>query len=179
MAEFATIARPYAKALFSLAQENNKMLLWLERLQELVALVSYKKVMALLDDPKLGSQEKAEMLLDLTNDCKADQELSHFVTVLSENNRLIVLPAILTQYEYYMQEATGKKQATIYSAFEMSEAQVGELLPKLEVRFGSKLEAHVEVKPELIGGVKVEVGDQVLDMSVQAQLKALYTAIIH
>lgn len=179
MAELATIARPYAKALFSLAQEGNKLEPWLKELQGLAALLSCEKVAAALDDPQLSYQQKAETLLDLAETCKADQQLSNFVTVLSENDRLVVLPAILTQYEYFMQEATGKKQATIYSAFDMSAAQLSELLPDLEVRFGSKLDAHVEVKPELIGGVKVEVGDQVLDMSVQAQLKALYTAIIH
>jgi F-type H+-transporting ATPase subunit delta len=90
--------------------------------------------------------------------------------LLVENDRLLLLPDIAEQFAALRNRHDGTAQAEITSAFEMSDAQVQELVAALEQKFGLKLKPSVTVDPSLIGGVRVAVGDQVLDTSVQAQL---------
>ena len=98
------------------------------------------------------------------------QAARNFIELLVENDRLLLLPDIATQFVVLRNRHDGTAQAEITSAFELSDAQVKELVTALEHKFGLKLKPSVTVDPSLIGGVRVAVGDQVLDTSVQAQL---------
>ncbi|MGN6879907.1 F0F1 ATP synthase subunit delta [Neisseria sp. P0020.S005] len=175
MAEFATIARPYAKALFSLAQEKNQIESWLGELKELAAVVQDEKVIALIEQPETGASEKAETLKGLVG--IKNVELANFITVLAEQKRLLVLPEIYAQYQDLTLIHNNTKSAVIYSAYELSYQQLADVTDILTKRFNSKLDVVTKVAPELIGGIKVEVGDQVLDLSVQGKLNALYATM--
>lgn len=175
MAEFATIARPYAKALFSLAQEKNQIESWLGELKELAAVVQDEKVIALIEQPEIGASEKAETLKGLVG--IKNVELANFITVLAEQKRLLVLPEIYAQYQDLTLIHNSTKSAVIYSAYELSSQQLADVTDILTKRFNSKLDVVAKVAPELIGGIKVEVGDQVLDLSVQGKLNALYATM--
>ena len=170
MAEFATIARPYAKALFNLAQEKNQIESWLGGLEELAAVVQNQKVISFLEQPEINTSEKVNVLAELV-ELKSD-ELKNFITVLVEQKRLPVLPEVYAQYQALTLSFNHTKSAVIYSAYPLTE--LAEILKK---RFDSKLQITTEVAPELIGGVKVEVGDQVLDLSVRGKLNALYATM--
>ena len=170
MAEFATIARPYAKALFSLAQEKNQIESWLGELKELAAVVQDEKVIAFIEQPETGASEKAETLKGLVG--IKNVELANFITVLAEQKRLLVLPEIYAQYQDLTLIHNNTKSAVIYSAYELSSQQLADVTDILIKRFNSKLDVVAKVAPELIGGIKVEVGDQVLDLSVQGKLNA-------
>ncbi|MCF7520599.1 F0F1 ATP synthase subunit delta [Neisseria sp. ZJ106] len=175
MAEFATIARPYAKALFGLAQEKDQIESWMGGLQQLASVMHDQKVVSLVEQPEVVASEKAKMLVDLVG--LTDGALTNFVTVLAEQKRLQVLPEVYAQYQDLALALNNTKSAVIYSAYELTEAQTAELTALLKQYFNSDLEVETEVAPELIGGIKVEVGDQVLDLSVQAKLNALYTTM--
>ncbi|WP_165010974.1 F0F1 ATP synthase subunit delta [Neisseria yangbaofengii] len=175
MAEFATIARPYAKALFGLAQEKDQIESWLGGLQQLASVMHDQKVVSLVEQPEVVASEKAKILVDLVG--LTDGALTNFVTVLAEQKRLQVLPEVYAQYQDLALALNNTKSAVIYSAYELTEAQTAELTALLKQYFNSDLEVKTEVAPELIGGIKVEVGDQVLDLSVQAKLNALYTTM--
>lgn len=177
MAEFATIARPYAKALFGLAQEKNQIKSWLGGLKELAAIVKDEKIISLIEQPDASVSEKAKLLIDLAD--LSDNGLANFVTVLAEQKRLLVLPEVYAQYQDLALTLNNTKSATIYSAYELTQAQIDDLTAMLKKRFDSNLEVSTQIDPELIGGVKVEVGDQVLDLSVQGKLNALYTTMIN
>lgn len=177
MAEFATIARPYAKALFGLAQEKDQIKSWLGGLKELAAIVKDEKVISLIEQPDASASEKAKLLIDLAD--LSDNGLANFVTVLAEQKRLLVLPEVYAQYQDLALTLNNTKSATIYSAYELTQAQIEDLTAMLKKRFDSNLEVSTQIDPELIGGVKVEVGDQVLDLSVQGKLNALYTTMIN
>lgn len=179
MAEFATIARPYAKALFDLAQEKNQLESWLGELKTLADVVSQPKVAAFIDEPETGYAHKADGVLSLLEIQPPATELKNFVYTLAENKRLPVLPEIYAQYQDLALSRRNTKKATIYSAYPMNEGQLGKLVGELEARFGSKLDAQLVVAPDLIGGVKVEIGDQVLDLSVQGRLHSLYAAMMN
>ena len=176
MAELATVARPYAKALYSLAVEHNKTGDWVAVLENLAQAIAVPKVAAAIDRPEQSADEKAAVLLGLLPE-GADERMQAFLSTLAENDRLNALPEIFTQFQALYLSASHIKKAVIYSAFPLSEEQFSQLVLDLQAKVGSKLDAKVVVDPELIGGVKVEVGDQVLDLSVQAELQKLYAAM--
>ncbi len=179
MAEFATVARPYAKALYGLAQQHNKLKPWLAKLALMAEVAATPKVEAALAAPELDAKARGNILLDLLASEKLDTLLQNFVTVLSENGRLAVLPAVFEQYRELALSNEQTQQAVVYSAFPLAGKELDELVAELEDRLHTKLQVRVEIDPELIGGVKVEFGDQVLDMSVQSKLNALRAAMIN
>ncbi|UOO82059.1 F0F1 ATP synthase subunit delta [Uruburuella testudinis] len=175
MAEFATIARPYAKALFGLAQEKNQIESWLGGLKQLAAAVQQPKVATLIEQPETTSAQKAGLLTEIVG--VSDAELQNFVSVLAEQKRLQVLPEIYAQYQDLTLALNHTQRAVIHSAYALTEAQLADLTAELQQRFGTSLEVTTRVDSELIGGVKVEIGDQVLDLSLQGKLNALYAAM--
>lgn len=178
MAEFATVARPYAKALYGLAQQQGQTKVWGDDLALLAKIVVEPKVRKVLSRPELSPAQRGEILLNLlSSDKMVDKRLHNFVSVLSENNRLSVLPAIYEQYREFMLSEDRTQQAVVYSAFPLSDKEYADLVSLLENKMDTKLQVRVEVEPALIGGVKIEVGDQVLDMSVQNKLNALKAAV--
>ena len=178
MAEFATVARPYAKALYSLARQYDQTQVWGGDLALMAKIISEPKVVKVLSRPELNAEQRGEILLKLlSSDRMMDKRLHNFVFVLSENNRLSVLPAIYEQYRDFMLLEDQTQQVVVYSAFPLSDAEQANLVSLLEARLNSKLQLRVEVDPALIGGVKIEFGDQVLDMSVQNKLNALKAAV--
>ncbi len=180
MAEFATIARPYAKALFELADEKNQIESWLSGLKELAWSVQQSQVSVMIEDTQTSSKHKADVLIRLLSESPAMQNetFRNFVSVVAEGKRLQVLPEIYAQYQDLALSRNNAKKAVIYSAYEFAgEGQQAKIVSDLEQHFNSRLDATFEVDPTLIGGLKVEVGDQVLDLSVQAKLQQLYTAM--
>lgn len=180
MAEFATIARPYAKALFELADEQNRIESWLGGLKDLAWSVQQEKVAVLIESTDTDSKQKAEQLIDLLQSTTAlkDGFFRNFIYVVAEEKRLQVLPEIYKQYQDLALSRNNARKAVIFSAFEFSgEGQKAKIVSDLEEHFKVRLDADFKVDPSLIGGIKVEMGDQVLDLSVRAKLQSLYTAM--
>jgi len=170
MAELSTIARPYAEALFASARDDQAALAsWSSLLSELAQLASLDDVRETLTDPRLNAEKRFELFTGLVKS-PLSNEGRNFVKLLIDNNRILVLPQVAEQFELLKNELEGTALAKITSAFALSDEQVQQLIAGLEKRFGVKLKPAVTVDPDLIGGVRVVVGDQVLDTSVQAQL---------
>lgn len=178
MAEFATIARPYAKALFSLAQEQNQTESWLDELKTLAELVLQPKVQLLIDEPECEYREKAKDIVSIL-DTQPSDEIKNFIYLLAQNKRLLILPAIYTLFQDYTLSHNDIREATVYTAYSIDDTQFARIVNDLEAHFNSRLKVHQVVEPELIGGVKVEVGDQVLDLSVQGKLNTLHAALMN
>jgi F-type H+-transporting ATPase subunit delta len=170
MAELSTIARPYAEALFdSVRGEAKGFDTWTALLSELAQLVSVEDVRAALSDPRLANAQRADLLLGLVK-TPLSESARRFITLLIENGRVLALPEIATQFEQLKNRLEGTALAEITSAFPLDGAQVQQLVAGLEKKFGLELKPSVTVDASLIGGVRVVVGDQVLDTSVRAQL---------
>lgn len=176
MAESVTIARPYAEALFQVAKESGALVKWSERLALLAQLANHPEAHAAIGDPNVAAAQLVELFRSACGSA-VDAELSNFVQLLSDNNRLGCLPEIAALFESYKQAEEGVKHAEIWSAFALDDTQVKALLPQLETYFKSKLEASVKVDPELIGGVKIVVGDRMLDTLVRGKLDKMATAL--
>lgn len=180
MSEFATVARPYAKALFELAEKNKQVETWLGGLVELAWLMQQAKVTDLLEQADWSATQKADELIRLLAESPAvkQAEFQNFVHVVAQEKRLAALPEIYVQYKNFVLSCNNTKQAVIYTAFDIvGEGQRAKIISDLEQHFNTRLQATFKTQPDLIGGVKVEVGDQVLDLSVRGKLKTLYTTM--
>lgn len=176
MAEPSTIARPYAEAAFKLADSQGRLAEWSAALANLAAVAADPRVRAAAGDPNLSAAKVAGLFLSILAG-KLSGEAENFVRVLAENGRLDVVSEIHAQYEALKNEREGMVEAEVISAFEMDKAQVADLVTRLEKKTGRKVKAKLSVDPSLIGGVKVVIGDKVIDGSARAQLGALEIAL--
>lgn len=176
MAEPTTIARPYAEAAFTLADAQGKLAEWSAALANLAAVAADARVRRAVGDPNLPAAKAAGLIISiLTGKLSGDAE--NFVRVLAENGRLDVVTEIRAHFEALKNEREGTLEAEIYTAFAMAPAQVADLVARLEKSSGRKVKARVSVDQSLIGGVKVVIGDKVIDGSARAQLGALENAL--
>ena len=176
MAEPSTIARPYAEAAFRLADAQGKLADWSVALANLSAVAADERVRAAIGDPNLPAAKIAGLIISILTG-KLTGEAENFVRVLAENGRLDVLAEIRSQYEVLRNGREGVIEAEITTAFEMDQAQLADLVSRLEKKTGRKVKARVSVDNSLIGGVKIAIGDKVIDGSARAQLAALETAL--
>ncbi|HMW52604.1 MAG TPA: F0F1 ATP synthase subunit delta [Rhodocyclaceae bacterium] len=176
MAENVTIARPYAEAAFQLASAGNALGPWSEALDRLAGIAADPQMRDCISDPKLQPQQLAGLFLDVAGSgLTAEQQ--NYVRVLVDNERLQVLPEIRDLFVALKNEHEGVKEANIVSAFPMDEATLKALVADLEARFKARLNVSVSVDPELIGGVKIAVGDEVIDASVRGKLANMAAAL--
>ncbi|HEX7053899.1 MAG TPA: F0F1 ATP synthase subunit delta [Burkholderiales bacterium] len=176
MAEPSTVARPYAEAAFKLADETGALARWSEMLAALALVAEDPRVRAAIGDPKLSDAQVAGLFIAILAG-KLSAEAENFVRVLAANGRLALLPEIRAQFEALKNEREGVVEAEVQSAFEFSDAQVRDLVQRLEKKTGRKVRARVQVNKDLIAGVRVILGDKVIDASARAQLAALETAL--
>lgn len=174
MAELATIARPYAEALFDSAQGDLAgTQAWLE---PLAAVGGDARLLAFASDPKVDSGQVLNLVTGVLKQPLPAQGMN-FLRAVVENGRLAALPEMARQFAEKASAVRGVSEALIQSAFPVGQAEIAALLPALEKRFGRKLNPAVQVVPELIGGVRVTVGDEVLDTSVKARLAQMQAAL--
>jgi F-type H+-transporting ATPase subunit delta len=180
MAENVTLARPYAEAAYQLAKSGNALTAWSDVLSRLSAIAARPEMEECLGNPRLSSTQLAQLCLDVAADNKssglsADQQ--NFVRVLAENDRLIVLPEIAELFKELKHDHEGVKDAEISSAFALDDATLKTIVADLERKFECRIQATVKVDAELIGGVRIAVGDEVIDASVRGKLAAMTVAL--
>jgi len=176
VAEPSTIARPYAEAAFRLADAEGKLAEWSAMLANLSAVAADERIRVAIGDPNFPATKVAGLFISILAG-KLNGEAENFVRVLAENGRLDVLADIRAQYEVLKNEREGVVDAEIQTAFELDPTQVADLVSRLEKKTGRKVSARVSVDKSLIGGVRIAIGDQVIDGSARAQLAALETAL--
>jgi F-type H+-transporting ATPase subunit delta len=174
MAEPSTVARPYAEAAFKLAQGSGALAKWSEMLAALATVSQDPRVRAAVGDPNLPDAKVAGLFISILS---LSGEGENFIRVLAENGRLDLLPEIRAQFHALRNEREGVIEAQVFSAFELTGAQLADLVQRLEKKTGRKVKAKVQLDKELIGGIKVVLGDKVIDGSARAQLGALETAL--
>ena len=180
MAELATVARPYAEALFRVAQagkESHSLAAWSDLVSELAQIGSHPEVQAFARNPKASESDIGAAILALVK-APLTEEAKNFLAMLVENGRISLLPEIGAQFQLLKNSVEGAADAEISSAFELSAAQLADLVATLEKKFSRKLNPAVTVDPSLIGGVRVVVGDEVLDTSVRAKLQQMRVALV-
>ncbi|MDP2152059.1 MAG: F0F1 ATP synthase subunit delta [Methylotenera sp.] len=172
MAEISTIARPYAVAAYKLGREQKALGKWSEMLGFAAAVSNDAQIKAYIQDPKVVSSDLQTTFLKVCGD-QLNENGQNLVKVLVEYGRLSILPEISSAFEALKAQDEGSLDAQIVAAAKPSAAEVKDLVKRLEAKFGKKIEASVSVDPELIGGIKIIVGDTVIDASVKGQLQNL------
>lgn len=172
MAEIATIARPYAEAVFRLAREGEALSVWSDTLAFIVAVYRDPQMQAAIRNPKAALGDVERLLLAVCGD-RLDGPARNLVQLLVRNRRLAVLPEIRELFEKLKLEDEGMLEAKITSAFPMDDAQRNHVVNLLYSRFKRRINATVTIDAELLGGIKVEVGDKVWDASVRGKLQTL------
>lgn len=178
MAELVTIARPYAEAVFKLAREKDNLAGWSRILAVLEALVRDPQLQACIGDPNVNAQELEGLILGVAGD-SVNGAGRNFVQVLVSNDRLALLPEIRALYDNLRREHEGILEAKIISALPLDDNQRAELQARLEAKYRRKVSAEVEVDPRLIGGVRIVIGDKVIDATVRGKLDAMAAALSH
>jgi len=176
MAENVTVARPYADAAFELARGAGALGPWSEALGRMAAVAADPSMRACINDPKLSEEQLYSLFLDVSGN-GLTPELQKFVRVLVDNERLQLLPEIRDLFVDYKNEHEGVLEAEIASAFPLDDAALTRLKADLEQRFKKQLQVKVSLDPELIGGVRITVGDEVIDASVRGKLANMAAAL--
>jgi F-type H+-transporting ATPase subunit delta len=176
MAEFATIARPYAEALFkSLGSNASDALVWLD---SVAAVSSDAALRELAANPNVEAEKVAGIVLGVVGDNSPVAESGrNFVLLLAENGRLNALPEIAKQFRVSANSASGLAEGVVHTAFELDEAAFLDLCAVLEKRFSRRLRMTQAVDQDLIGGIRVVVGDEVYDTSIKARLEQMQVAL--
>jgi F-type H+-transporting ATPase subunit delta len=176
MSELSTLARPYAEAVFRMAQGENDLAGWSSRLQSLALIVADAQVARLIADPAVASERVAGLIIEVAG-ADLGERGGNFVKVLAENDRLTLLSEISGQFETLKASAEGTLEATITSAQELTQAQIADLVAGLKSKFNREVDVQVAVDPELIGGAVIAIGDQVIDGSVKGRLQRMSFAL--
>ena len=177
MAELATIARPYAEALFkSCSQTGSDLGATVAWVEELAAIAANPQLRQLADSPKVTVEQVLGVITGVARSALPDAA-RNFLRVIIENGRLDALPEVAVQFRGIVNRLNGSSDAIVYSAFPVEEAALNDISDALQKRFGRKLNLSVQIDASLIGGVRVVVGDEVLDTSVKARLEQMKAAL--
>ncbi len=175
MAESLTIARPYAEAAFKLALEGNALASWAGALARLAVVAGTEVARELIGTPQLSNAQVAAVVADAAGQLASEQK--NFVQVLADNERLAVLPEISTLFDALRNAHEGVLDARIASAYPLDEQQAAGIVAALEQKYGKQIKATVHVDAELIGGVSIRIGDEVIDASVRGKLAQMAGAL--
>jgi F-type H+-transporting ATPase subunit delta len=175
MAESLTIARPYAEAAFKAALEHNALPAWSDALTRLAAVARTPEASALFGDPGVTAAQLASVVADVAGQLSPEQR--NFVTLLAGNERLAVLPEIADSFGRLRNAHEQVLDARVSSAYPLSDAQVADIRDTLQAKYGKKVDVTVSIDPDLIGGVSISIGDEVMDASVRGKLAQLASAL--
>jgi F-type H+-transporting ATPase subunit delta len=176
MAELATIARPYAEAVFRLAKQANALAAWSDALNLIATVYRDPQMQAAVANPKVTPSEIERLMLAICGE-RIDGVARNLIQLLVHNRRLSLLTEIRALFEQLKLEDEGKLDAKISSAFPMEDTQRNHVVNLLSSRFKRKINATVIVDSNLIGGIKVEVGDKIWDASVRGRLQNMAAAL--
>ena len=174
MAELATIARPYAEAMF--AASHSSLAATQGWLDDLAAVAGNAELLQFAANPKVTAEQVYQLIAE-TQEKAMPKRIANFLRTVIENDRLAILPDVARQFRIMADDEAGSAEALIQSAFPIKKGELSELMKGLEKRFARKLKPNVQVDESLIGGIRVTVGDQVLDTSVKAQLEQMKAAL--
>jgi len=179
MAELATLARPYAEALFDVAAQGDVTSVS-QQIDALAAIADNDQLRQFAASPKVSAEQVIELIasvVDRENATRLSVTMKNFLSTVIDNGRLTVLPEIAAQFHALANAGAGVSDATVFSAFPIEAAQLNDVVATLEKRFARKLNVTVQLEPALIGGIRVVVGDEVMDTSVKARLEQMRVAL--
>ena len=172
MADKTTIARPYATAAFQEARGENRLGPWSDAIRAAAAVVTDPRVEPLLGNPRVTSDELAQLVIDISGP-EVGEHGANFVRTLAENHRLAYLPEISALFDELKDEAEKVIDVTVTSAAPLDEAQRQTLAAALVKKLNRGIRMHCHTDPSLLGGAVLQAGDLVIDGSLRTQLNRI------
>ncbi|GHA14131.1 ATP synthase subunit delta [Arenicella chitinivorans] len=177
MADNASIARPYAKAVFDLAQETNAFDAWGSALEQLALISQDDSFRTLIADPRVDDSQVIELLTGIAQD-NLPQGGANFIHMLVQNDRLLALPDIHQQFEAHVAKARATVNADVVTAKALTNDQRSALAAALQAKLGMQVELSETVDSSLIGGAIIKAGDLVIDGSAKGRIEKLSSALM-
>ncbi|PID50267.1 MAG: F0F1 ATP synthase subunit delta [Proteobacteria bacterium] len=176
MSELTTAARPYAKAVFEMAQSSGNLQVWSEQLKAMAAVVNTAGSQELLNHPRATRQQKVALFVDAVEGAINEQG-RNLLMVLAENDRFALLPEMAVLFDELKADAEGVVEAEVVTARELTNEQQSNLTAAIQKRFGREVKLVSRVDESLMGGAIVHIGDWVIDSSIQSRLKDMKAAL--
>ncbi|HST01259.1 MAG TPA: F0F1 ATP synthase subunit delta [Usitatibacter sp.] len=176
MAELATVARPYAEATFQAALDKNALGAVHDALQVLAAIAADPQTRSAMSNPKVAAAQKKELFESVAG-ARLEDVSKNLLGILVDNHREVLIGSIAEQFDELMREHDKVVRARITSAKPLDDQQRNDIVAALEKRYGKKVEAELDVDPALLGGARVQVGDQVIHASVRDALAQMAAAL--
>lgn len=172
MSELATLARPYAAAVFNRSIETGTTEKWSKSLAFMSAVLNDKEVSTVVANPKVSKERLSALMLDICQG-QVNEEGANFLKLLVQNNRLTLAPTIAELFEALKAESEGYVDVEVTTAYAFSKEEKQSFTSSLEKTLSKKVHMNVTVDKSLIGGVLVRAGDRVIDGSIKGQLQQL------
>lgn len=177
MTNKSSIARPYAKAAFKFAVEQHALAEWASQLNNLALLVQNEAIAALIKNPGLTREQLADLLTSIASEWLSEPA-AKFVHVLAQYRRLQFLPEIAEAYAHYQAEHEHKAVVQVKTSIPLTEAQQQQLQQALAKKWDRQIELECKEDPEMLGGLLIRFGDQVIDYSLRGLLQQLQQQIV-
>jgi F-type H+-transporting ATPase subunit delta len=172
MAELSTLARPYARAAFEYAAQAGELQSWSDSLSTAGSVAQQSNVVDLLSSPSVTAQQQATALIQICGDA-LDEKGQNFLTVLSENHRLQLLPEISLQFDILKANREKAVDVELVAAHELDAEQQQKLSEALSAKLERKVNMQVSLDKSLLGGAVIRAGDLVIDGSIRGRLAKL------
>ena len=176
MSSLTTLARPYAKAAFELARDEQSLAGWEEMLTLASEMVMEKSMAGLLESPHISNDELVRIITETAGDAFTTR-FRDFIAVVGGNGRLPLLPHVTDLFRQLREEAENRMSVKVISAVSLDEDQASRLRDALARRLGCEIELDNEIDKDVIGGAVVYAGDQVIDGSLRGRLEKLSTSL--
>ena len=176
MSNYSVIARPYAQAVFDLANDAGQLDEWSGSLNTLSDIVKHPDLMVLINDPRIGRDQICNLVLELGGE-SFNKSIKNLIRILSHYRRLPAVPTIARQYESLRAQEEGIVEAELETAYELDEQQKSNIIAALEQKLNRKVRLSTEVNESLIGGAVVRTGDWVIDGSIRGRLDQLSSSL--
>jgi len=180
-----TLARPYARAAFSLADQAGTVESWSESLAKVSEAVQTESMKRVIGHPNVDEKRLLELFDEVlgasangADNSNAKRAFNSFLTVLMHYRRLPLLPEITVQFETLRRASEQRLKVSVTSAVEMAPSQIEKLAVRLREKFGTEIEMETGVDSDLIGGLVVRAGDKVIDASVRGRLEQLARQLV-
>lgn len=175
--ENLTLARPYARAAFELAQEKGTLDAWWKALHFAAGVAQDPRIAALRSDPHVEPEQLAA--LHLPPDVASDTPFARFLGELAGRGRMVLLPEVFTLFDALRRESESILKVTVTSAMPLDTDQTEKIKASLKRRFQREIDIDAEVDPSLLAGVVIDTGEQVIDGSARGRLQRLASVLTH
>jgi len=176
MAEYLTQSRPYAEAIFEIAEQDNSVDSWIKDLALISTSFQENLIQALIDTPDISQREKAEKFVSIFEG-EVSAKTINFLKTLGQANRLKILDNIILNFLELVAKKRNQKNVVVSSAFELESDQLEKIKLAMQKRLGADILITSAVDKTLIGGMKISYEDQVIDLSLKNKLESLKTQL--